>query len=137
MSFVVGDINAQIHYRFSLYGKFNPNRDLHIEKEGSFVNTVCKSHLTYSISGFSIVDVNSAKKGNPAIGGLKTINLPPSKIKAKAKGYYVNFEPYLKATYEMATFNSSTHQNPESRGVDTITLSYTFFSKMSSLGASW
>jgi hypothetical protein len=38
---------------------------------------------------------------------MKTASLIASKIKAGAKDFYVNFEPFLKATYEMASFNGS------------------------------
>jgi chitinase len=106
-AYVDGSIDAKMHYGFSLYGNFEASGELNIESAHGFVNAAGKSDLTYAITGFGTVDVPSADKGNPAQGGTKTVSLKGSKIRAGAKDFYVNFEPYLKATYEMASFNGS------------------------------
>ncbi|CAG8092001.1 unnamed protein product [Penicillium salamii] len=106
-AYVDGNIDAKMHYGFSLYGKFEASGELNIDSAHGFVNAAGKSDLKYAITGFGTVDVPSADKGNPAQGGTKTVSLKGSKIRAGAKDFYVNFEPYLKATYEMASFNGS------------------------------
>lgn len=112
-AYVDGSIDAQMHYGFSLYGQFQLNGDLDIASAYGFINAVGNSDLTYGISGYGKVDVTSANQGNPAYGGTKTFSLKGSKIKAGAKDFYVNFEPYVEATYEMASFNGENNDDSD------------------------
>ena len=99
-AYVDGNIDAQMHYGFSIYGVFNSDGDLGVSRAYGFVNAVGKSDLTYTVAGFGKINVASADNGNPLHGGSRVFNLKGSKIKAGNRLTYVNFEPFLEVTYK-------------------------------------
>ncbi|EGX92282.1 bacteriodes thetaiotaomicron symbiotic chitinase, putative [Cordyceps militaris CM01] len=111
-AYVSGALDISLTYGFSAiingYGLDT------VQQAAGFIGPVGTADLSYGISGVADIDIAQSGMGNPATKVAKKNYLDTHKASARAWPFlsYINFNPYYRLAYTMATYNSTDREYP-------------------------